>query len=299
MAQAAGEGDVAGAEGADALAVDVGRGDLGAEDDAGHDGGLGGGVVTLHVGAGVGLGVAQGLRLGEGVAVGGPGGGHAAEYVVGGAVDDAHDPAHRLAGQGLPQRPHERDGPADGRLEQQVHAGGAGRGEQLGAVRGDDLLVCGHDRLAAGHGRQQQIPGGVDAADELHHDVGVRARHHRGGVAGEQLGRHAGALTLRRADRHRDGLEHHAAAGGDLGPALGQQPHQRGADRAATQDPHTDPPGGGRGSTRPGHGRDTGRVRSRSDHPAHATGATARHPAPPRGPATGRGGGGRRGFRGG
>ena len=258
VAQAAGEGDITGGEGADALAVHVGGGDLGAEDDAGHDGSLGGGVAAVHIRAGVGLGEAQGLRLGEGVGVAGTAGGHAAEDVVGGAVDDAHDAAHRLAGQGLPQRPHERDGAAHRRLEQQVHAGRPGRGEEFGAVSGQDLLVGGHHRLAARQSRQQQLPGGVDAADELHHDVDLGMAHHGRGVAGEQVGRHAGAGTVRRANRDRDGHELGAAAGGDLGAPLLQKLHERSADRAAAQDAHADPPGGGRG---------TGRSRRGGDHP--------------------------------
>ena len=271
MAQAAGEGDVVGAEGADALAVHVGRGHLGAEDDAGHDGGLGGGVVALHVGPRVGLGVAQGLRLGQGVDVGGPAGGHAAEDVVGGAVDDAHDAPHRLAGQGLPQCPDDGDGTAHRRLEQQVHAAGAGRGRQFGTVRGDDLLVGGDDRLAGRHCRQQELPRRFMTADELHHHVDVGIRHDGGRVAGEQVRRHARSGALGAADRHGDRSEFHAAARRDVGPALRQQPHERRSDRAAAQDADADPRHAGRGA---------GRRRGRGNHPAHATGAAARHPAP-------------------
>ena len=114
----------------------------------GDDRRLGAGVVALDVGGGVALGVPEALRLGEGVGVARAVLGHPGEDEVGRAVDDAHDPADGLAGERLAQRPDERDAAGDRRLEQEVDAGGVGRGEELGADVGEQLLVGGDDRLA-------------------------------------------------------------------------------------------------------------------------------------------------------
>ena len=124
------------------------------EADGGQDGGLGGGVEALDVGRRVELGEPERLGLGQGVGVGRARLGHAGEDVVGRAVDDAHHPVDPVAGERLPQRPEERDAPADRRLEQQVDVGGDGRLEQLGADVGQQLLVGADDRLARRAGRR-------------------------------------------------------------------------------------------------------------------------------------------------
>ena len=120
VAEAAREGDVGRRDRADALAVHVAGHDLLPERDRGEDRGLGPSVEPLDVGRRVPLGEAQALRLGQRVGVVGPLLGHAGEDVVGRPVDDAHQSVDALAGQRLPQRPHERDAAADRRLEQQV-----------------------------------------------------------------------------------------------------------------------------------------------------------------------------------
>ncbi len=102
--------DIGMRDGGDALAVDVVDGDVGAERQAGQDGGLCGGVVPLDVGRRVGLGQPESLRLGQRLVVGLPAVGHATEDEIGRPVDDAHHPDDPLSGQGLTQRPDHRDG---------------------------------------------------------------------------------------------------------------------------------------------------------------------------------------------
>ena len=91
VAELAGLGDVLGADGTDALLVDVVGGHAGAKADGGEDGRLAGGIEAVDVGGRVGLGIALGLGVGEHVGVIGALGVHARQDVVGGAVEDAGD----------------------------------------------------------------------------------------------------------------------------------------------------------------------------------------------------------------
>ena len=142
----------------------------------GEDRRLGAGVVALDVGGGIALGVPELLGLGQRLGVRRARLGHAGEDEVGRAVDDAHDPADVLAGQRLAQRAHDRDAAGHRRLEQQVDPGRLGRGEQLGAVVGQQLLVGGDHRLAGLQRREDQLAGRLDAADHLDDHVDRRGR---------------------------------------------------------------------------------------------------------------------------
>ena len=103
-----------------------------------------------------------------------------------------------VADQGLPQRPDDRDGPGDGRLEVEVDPGLLGRGEQGGAVLGEQRLVGRDHRRAVVQRGQDQRPGGFDATDDLDHQVDVGPADQSLGVGGEQVGvdaRRAGGST--------------------------------------------------------------------------------------------------------
>ena len=116
-------GDVRGADGGDALAVDVFQGEAGVEGQRRQDRGLGGGVVALDVGRRVGLRVAEALGLGEGVGELGAGGVHLVQDEVGGAVDDAQHPGDPVAGQAVADGAQDGDGPGHGGLVGQLDAG--------------------------------------------------------------------------------------------------------------------------------------------------------------------------------
>ena len=231
----------AGGDVADALVVDVAGHDLGAERDRGHDRRLGAGVEALDVGRRVALGEPEALGLGQGVAVGRALLGHLREDVVRRAVDDPHDPPDRLAAEALAQRPHERDAAGDGGLEEQVDAVVVGGVEQLDADVGQQLLVRGDDRLAAGQRGGDQLAGRLDAADDLDDDVDVGIGDDVVGVAGQHAGRQVDVTVARQvADGDAGDLELHARAGLDLLGLGGDQPDERGTDVAAAEDPDAD-----------------------------------------------------------
>ena len=197
----------------DALAVHVAGDDARAERDRRDDRGLGRGVEALDVGGGVGLGEPERLRLRQRVGERRAGVGHVGEDVVGGAVDDAHHPADAVAGERLAQRADERDATADRRLEEDVDARALGGLEQLPPVGGDELLVGGDHRLAAHQRLDDEAAGGLDAADDLHHDVDVGVVDHRSGVVGEAPARQRQVAVLGEVvHRHPGHLERHAGA---------------------------------------------------------------------------------------
>ena len=66
-----------------------------------------------------------------------------------------------------------------------------GRGEQLGAVVGQQLLVAGDHRLAGLQRGEDQLAGRLDAADDLDDHVDVGIVDDRGGIGGEDAGRQA------------------------------------------------------------------------------------------------------------
>lgn len=74
-----------------------------------------------------------------------------------------------------------------------------GDGVQGGAVLGEQRLVGRDDARALLEGRGDQGAGGLDAADDLHHDVDVAAFDEGGGVGGDQLGGYALADPVRAA----------------------------------------------------------------------------------------------------
>ena len=264
--------------------VDVAGHDSLAEGQAGDDGRLGPGVVALDIGGGVALGVAQALGLGQGIGVAGPLLGHAGEDEVGGAVDDPHHPGHVLAGEGLPQGAHEGDAPGHRGLEEQVDACVLGGRRQLGAVVGQQLLVGGHHRLAGAQGGEGQLPGRLDAADDLDHQVDVGVAGHRRGVGGEHaVGQGDATVAGEAAHRHPGHLEADPGALGDGVAPLGEQPHEGGADVAAAEEPHPEgvlvATGGlGRIGGR-GHGR---RVASARPRPGRCWRRWSGQPAPGR-----------------
>ena len=214
VAEAAGVGDVGGADAADALPVHVGVDHVAAEGERGQDGRFGRGVVPLHVGGRVTLGQPQLLGLAQHVVVAGALLLHPGEDVVGGAVDDAHDPEDLLPGQRFTQRPDDRDGPGHGRLVEQVDARRRGHLGQFGAADGQQGLVRRHHRLAVAQGRLDQLVGRVEPADDLDHDVDVVALDQPGGVGADQVAVDGGADGLVRVgDRDPDQLQADARCG--------------------------------------------------------------------------------------
>ena len=155
VAEIASRRDVVERDPGDALAVDVGGGDPGAERDRGDDRALRRGIEALDVGGGIALGEAELLRFGERVVEALTAVAHAREDEVGGAVHDAHHAADAVTRERLAQRAHERDATGDRRLEQEVDARAFGGLEQRAAVRPEQLLVRGDDGLARPSARRR------------------------------------------------------------------------------------------------------------------------------------------------
>ncbi len=183
-----GGAEVGGGDLGHALAVDVVEAHARVEGDPGEDGGLGGGVEAFDVGGRVGLGVPQGGGLVQSLLVPGAGRVHLVEDEVGGAVDDAEHAVDLVTGEGLAQRPDQRDGTGDGGLVVEVAAVLLGRGVQGGPVLGEQGLVGGDDGGAVLEGGGDEGPGGLDPADHLDHDVDVPAFDEGGGVGGDEGG---------------------------------------------------------------------------------------------------------------
>ena len=171
VAELAGLGDVLGADGTDALLVDVVGGHAGAKADGGEDGRLAGGIEAVDVGGRIGLGIALGLGIGEHVGVIGALGVHARQDVVGGAVEDAGDGQDLVAHQVVLERADDGDTAAAAGLALDLDAALArllGKRLDMTAEQG---LVGGDDVLAVLKGRGEDLGRGVLAADQLDDDV--------------------------------------------------------------------------------------------------------------------------------
>ena len=171
VAELAGLGDVLGADGTDALLVDVVGGHAGAKADGGEDGRLAGGIEAVDVGRRVGLGVALGLGVGKHVGVIGTLGVHARQDVVGGAVEDAGNGQDLVAHQVVLERADDGDTAAAAGFALDLNAALTrllGKRLDMTAEQG---LVGGDDMLAVLKSGGENLGRGVLAADQLDDDV--------------------------------------------------------------------------------------------------------------------------------
>ena len=108
--------------------------------------------------------------------------------------------------------------PRHGRLEGHHHALLLGGGENLVAMHGQQGLVGGDHVLAVLDGLQDQLLGHAVAADELHHNVDFRIRHHRESVVRQPGGGAGGDLPgqLQVLVRHCGDADRPAGAAGDF-----------------------------------------------------------------------------------
>ena len=237
MAHPGGGCDVALADRADALLVDISCNDLRAECRHREDGRLGTGIESLHVGGRIGFGVAQPLRLAKHIGIVGAVLGHPGEDVVGRAVHDAHHPRDALADERVAQHPDERDPAGYGRFEGQVDAMGGRQCKELLADVGDQLLVGGHDGLAGLEGGGDQMPGRLDAAHRLDDHVHVVGDHQRLAVACQDtVGKRYQSLGAEIADGDTADREVEGGAFREVGGIALQQRDEGRPDVAAAQD---------------------------------------------------------------
>ena len=110
---------------------------------------------------------------------------HFGQYEIGRAVDDAGDPLDPVGGQSFAQRFDDRNAAGDRRLERDHHALVRRRCEDFVAVLREQCLVRGDDVLAPADRVEHHRARGLDAADQLAHDVDIGMAHDDGGIVGE------------------------------------------------------------------------------------------------------------------
>ncbi len=235
VAELARERDVVVVQRVDALERDVVDVQVAVERERGQDRELGGGVRAADVLGRIGLGVAELLRLGERIGVAPAVARHRREHEVGRAVDDPDQLVDAGRGERLLQHAHDGDRGAGRGLVAQLRAAAVGRGLQLGAVAREQLLVGRHHRDAALEQLAQVAERRLDAAHDLGDDLDRRVVADLLEAVGQQPGRRALALAARVA--HERAHDAHRPAGDALDDvcALAQQPVDRRADGAVSE----------------------------------------------------------------
>jgi hypothetical protein len=109
---------------------------------------------------------------------------HFGQDEIGRTVDDAGCPFDAVGGQAFTQRLDDGDATGHGRFEGDHHALLLGRGEDFGAMHGEQRLVGGNDMLAIGDGLHDHFLGHAIAADQLDDDVDFRVIDQRKSVVG-------------------------------------------------------------------------------------------------------------------
>ena len=160
---------------------------------------------------------------------------------VGGPVDDAENPFDRLAGQGLRQRPDDRDPATDGGFEEEGDAGAFGGGDQFRATRRNEFLVRRHDRFAGLERGEHQIAGEVVSTHELHHEVDLRVVDDAGAIVGEDAvcdDEVAWLVEVPNGDAPHDEVE--ARLGHDGVPIVNETRDEGSSNRSRTEDSDAD-----------------------------------------------------------
>ena len=166
----------------DALDVDRGRIDLGAESEASQDGKLLRGIVAFDVERRIGFRVTEALRLAQAFIEGDTVLFHAREDVIAGAVEDAVDAGESVAVERFTQRFDDRDAAGNRGLEIERHALAFRERRKLVTMSGKERLIGGHHRLA-GRKRGLDRAFGWIAGPADHLD-----QHIDGGIGGERYG---------------------------------------------------------------------------------------------------------------
>ena len=156
-----------------------------AERNRGEDGQLVRRVDALDIERRIGLRVAELLRLGQHVGERAARVPHLGQNEVAGAVDDAGDALDAITRESLPDRLDNRNTARHRGLERDGHPSIVRGTEDLVAVKRDQGLVGGDHVLAVGDCPHHQIECGVDAADELHHDLDLGVVDHIGALVGQ------------------------------------------------------------------------------------------------------------------
>ena len=168
----------------DARVLDVGELDVRVEGDGGEDRHLRRGIGTGDVVGRIGLRIAALLRVRErlGVALAAL---HLGEHEVRRAVDDPQHAMHVRDDERLAQHLDHGNRRADARLEPQLDAGIRRGREELRTTARNELLVRGHDVLAATQQLEDVRACRFDAAHHLGHNRDARVVDDLGEIRGE------------------------------------------------------------------------------------------------------------------
>ena len=238
IAELLGELDIHCGDATDALDVDALEVHLRAERRPREDRQLVRGIDAVDIEAGIGLGVTGRLRLGQDLCKVPTGLAHRRQDVVAGAVEDAIEPADLVADQAFAQRLDNRNTAGHRGLEAQDAAFLLGQRRELGAVMGQQRLVCRDDMFAVAQGGLHQTARNTArATDQLDHDVDVGRGGERQRIA---LPAHCRKVDVAlpglgtRAYRHQP--ERPAAAQRQQAVVLGQKLDHAGANSAEAGD---------------------------------------------------------------
>ena len=208
VAQLFGIADVLAFQLADAFQVAVLEVNRRAEGEGGHDAQLVRRIVAFDVESRVGFGIAQLLRLLEHFGKRAAVLAHIAQDEVAGAVDDADHRFDAVGGQTFAQGFDNRNAAGHRRFKHHHHIFFRRPRENFVAVFGQEFFVGGDHVFAVFDGAQHHFACRIRAADQLHHDIHIRAagylkhivRHHR--VARAQFADAVGVVAGSHADAH-------------------------------------------------------------------------------------------------
>src|SRR5512141_2300757 len=239
------EGDVLLVDLPDPLDEDLFRGNVPAGGDPYEDRELVRRVDPVDVERRVRLGETGGLGLGEDLGERLPLPGHARQDVVARPVDDPEDRPDPVRRQAFPQRPDDRDPPADARLESDVDAGGLDGLDDFRSALREQGLVRRHHRLSVADRLEQEVLRSARAADEFDENMNVGVPGNPHPVLDENPLRQAKAPFPRGvAVRHPDEADRDPDALAEKLRVLEEKLDRAGADGSETDDADPDLPRG-------------------------------------------------------
>ena len=144
-------------------------------------------IVAFDIESRIGFGIAQLLCLLEHVGKRAAVGAHIAQDEVAGAVDDAGHRFDAVGSQAFAQGFDDRDAAGHRRFKHYHHIFFRRQRENFVAIFGQEFFVGGYHMFAVFDGAQHHFACRIRTADQLHHDIHIRAagylkhivRHHR------------------------------------------------------------------------------------------------------------------------
>ena len=144
------------------------------------------GIVAIDVERRLGFGIAEPLRFGQNIREVRAVEFHAREDVVAGAVDDAVEAGDAISNQSFAQHFDDGNAAGDTGFVVEVCAAALRRGKQLFAMRREERLVRGDNRLAELQRVQHDLARGGDASHQFHDKIDPRIVDNAGPICRQQ-----------------------------------------------------------------------------------------------------------------